>query len=405
MTDGAVRGGEGELRPVALVEDAGGIRLRLLDQRALPGEERYVDCRTAAEVARAVGDMVVRGAPALGVTGAYGVFLAAREAAAADAAAPPAPAGAADPGAAAGEAAWLARVRAAGARLAGVRPTAVNLSWAVARMLGRAEALAEAGVPPALAAEALREEAAAIHAEDAAMNRRLAELGAELLPPRCTVLTYCNTGSLAAAGPGTALGIIRAARGAGKEVRVFVCETRPFLQGARLTAWELRRDGFPVTLITDNMAGHFLQRGEIDAVVVGADRVCRNGDVANKIGTYTLAVLARENGVPFYVAAPWSSVDPGLPRGDGVIIEERPPDEVLGWDGVRWAPPGVAVRNPAFDVTPARYVTALVTDRGVARPPLEASLGRLAAGTAAGTAAADARRTAGSGAGEATRRA
>ncbi len=378
----AAGGGEGELRPVALVEDAGGVRLRLLDQRALPGRERYVECRTAAEVARAVSDMVVRGAPALGITAAYGVFLAAREAAepaAAGTVPPPVPTGTAARGEGGGPASWLERVRAAGAGLAGARPTAVNLSWAVARMVARAEALAAAGVPPALAAQALREEAAAIHAEDAAMNRRLADLGADLLPPRGTVLTYCNTGSLAAAGPGTAVGIIRAARRAGKEVRVFVCETRPFLQGARLTAWELVRDGFPVTLITDNMAGHFLQRGEIDAVLVGADRICRNGDVANKIGTYTLAVLARENGVPFYVAAPWSSVDQSLADGEGVVIEERSPEEVLGWDGVRWAPAGVAVRNPAFDVTPARYVTAVITDRGVARPPLEASLGRLAA--------------------------
>lgn len=368
----ALSPGDGQpaaFRPVELMADAAGPRLRLLDQRRLPREEAYVECRTAEEVAGAIAAMVVRGAPLIGVAAAYGVYLAGWRAAAAW-----------DAGDGGDGWRWLAAVREAARVLAGARPTAVNLSWAVERMLARAEEAVARGWTPGGAADALREEALDLHAEDAAMNGRLARHGAALLPERSTVLTYCNTGSLAASGPGTALGVIRAARALGKKVDVLACETRPFLQGARLTAWELLRDGFTVTLITDNMAGHFLRRGEVDAVLVGADRICRNGDVANKIGTYSLAVLARENGVSFYVAAPWSSVDLSLADGDSVVIEERDAAEVTGWDGVLWAPEGVAVRNPAFDVTPARYVTAIITDRGVARPPLPASLAALARG-------------------------
>ncbi|MCC6647201.1 MAG: S-methyl-5-thioribose-1-phosphate isomerase [Polyangiaceae bacterium] len=313
----------------------------LLDQRRLPGEVVYLEARSAAEVARAIRDMVVRGAPAIGVAAAYGVALARRE----------------------------GGLDAALDELASARPTAVNLRWAVARV----GAVARRG-----SLEETREEARALHREDVAACRAMGALGAELLPPRARVLTHCNAGALATGGYGTALGVVRAAWASGRLSHVLADETRPYLQGARLTAWELHEDGVPVELLTDGMAGHFFARGEIDAVIVGADRIAASGDVANKIGTYGLAVLARAHEVPFYVAAPWSTVDLATARGAEIVIEERASDEVTVISGVRVAPEGVRARHPGFDVTPARLVTALVTERGVVRAPDAASLSALA---------------------------
>lgn len=309
--------------------------VRLLDQRRLPAEEVWLELTTADEVVRAIKDLAVRGAPAIGVAAAYGLAVEARRGANAP------------------------RLREAAERLAHARPTAVNLAWAVRRMvhrlgLGPTEILAEAD---------------AIRDEDEASCRRIGQLGGALLPPRATVLTHCNAGALATAGYGTALGVVRGAIEAGKSVRVLADETRPFLQGARLTAWELHRDGIPVTILTDAMPGWLMARGEIDCVVVGADRIAANGDVANKIGTYSLAVLAGHHGVPFYVAAPWSTVDLETPSGREIPIEERPADEVLLFAGHRIAPEGVGARYPAFDVTPERLVTAIITERGVVRRP------------------------------------
>ncbi len=332
-----------------------GEAVRLLDQRRLPTEETYQDYADPEAVAVAIEQMVVRGAPAIGVTAAYGVALAARRWA----------------GATAAE--FRSAMEGVFERFARTRPTAVNLFWALDRM----RRVIQGAPDPARAAEALEAEARAIEAEDLEACRAMGRFGAELLPDPATVLTHCNAGALATAGYGTALGVIRAAAEAGKRVRVLADETRPFLQGARLTAWELRKDGIPVTLITDSMAGYRMKRGGVDAVVVGADRITRSGDVANKIGTYTLAVLAREHGVPFYVAAPLSTVDFELSSGDEIPIEERDPAEVTHCGGARVAPEGVDVWNPAFDVTPARLVTAIVTERGVARPPYTESLDAL----------------------------
>ncbi len=329
------------LRPV--LYDEAGDRVRLLDQRALPDDERWLALATADEVAEAIRDLAVRGAPAIGVAAAYALACEARRGAGAEA------------------------LRAAAGRLVRARPTAVNLAWAVARMARRF------GAP---AAELLRE-AHAVRDEDEAACRRIGALGAALLPDRVQVLTHCNAGALATAGYGTALGVVRAAVEAGKRVSVFADETRPFLQGARLTAWELHRDGIPVTVLTDGMAGWLMQRGEIGCVVVGADRIAASGDVANKIGTYALAVLAWHHGLPFYVAAPWSTVDLDTPSGDAIPIEERGSDEVMLVGGRRIGPAGVTARYPAFDVTPASLVTAVITERGVARAPYPQSLAAL----------------------------
>jgi methylthioribose-1-phosphate isomerase len=324
-------------------------RLELIDQRRLPARVEYVACAGAEDVARAIRDMVVRGAPAIGCAAACGIALEAlrleRE--------PPA--------------GFAAGLRRAFDALAASRPTAVNLFWALERMQACLQTMGDAS--PAATARRLLEEAHRVVSEDIAANRAMGAHGAALLADGARVLTHCNAGALATAGHGTALGVIRSAAAAGKRVSVIVDETRPFLQGARLTAWELAQDGIPVTLIADNAAGHLIARGEVDAVIVGADRIAANGDVANKIGTYTIAVLARRHGVPFYVAAPLSTIDRELADGAAIPIEERGPDEVRGHGGVEWAPPDVAVRNPAFDVTPATLVSALVTEKGVAHAP------------------------------------
>ena len=316
-------------------------RLRLLDQRALPGRVRHLTCATPGEVAEAIRRLAVRGAPAIGAAGAYGVALAARTFES------------------------PAAVRRAAARLRAARPTAVNLTWGVDRALAAYDA---GGAAAAL------DEAHAIAAEDVAANRALGSFGAALVPPQARVLTHCNAGALATVGYGTALGIIRAAAEAGKQPRVWVGETRPVLQGARLTAWELDRLGIAHTLIADAMAGTLMAAGEVDLVLVGADRVAANGDVANKVGTYALAVLARHHRVPFVVAAPTSTVDLGTPDGGRIAIEERSPDELTRVAGVRTAPVGTPALNRAFDVTPARLVDAIVTERGVARPPFRRTL-------------------------------
>ncbi|MEI6224756.1 MAG: S-methyl-5-thioribose-1-phosphate isomerase [Deltaproteobacteria bacterium] len=321
------------LRPV-LYDDRRD-EVRLLDQRLLPSEETWLALVTADEVAEAIRTLAVRGAPAIGVAAAYGLAVEARRGAS------------------------PARLREAAELLARARPTAVNLEWAVRRMARRIDE----------PAAAILAEAHAIRDEDEAACRRIGALGAPLLPPEARVLTHCNAGALATAAYGTALGIVRAAREAGRLEHVFADETRPFFQGARLTAWELQRDGIPVTILTDGMAGWLMQRGEISCVVVGADRIAANGDVANKIGTYGLAVLARHHELPFYVAAPWSTFDPSLATGAGIPIEERPSDEVVRIFGRLVAPEGVPARYPAFDVTPAALVTAIVTERGVLRAP------------------------------------
>ncbi|MEK6712090.1 MAG: S-methyl-5-thioribose-1-phosphate isomerase [Nitrospinota bacterium] len=324
-----------------------GDALRLIDQRLLPGEEAYAECRTEEEVAEAIRSMVVRGAPAIGVAAAYGMAIAARRAAGG----PP------------GE--QREALDRAASLLAGTRPTAVNLFWALDRM--RAAIRESQASGPDLAREllALAQE---LHREDAAVCRRIGDIGAELLPKEVSLLTHCNAGALATTGYGTATGVIRSGFRDGKVRRVFVDETRPFLQGARLTAWELSRDGIPVVLITDSMAAYCMRLGKVGAVVVGADRVAANGDVANKIGTYGLAILAREHGVPFYVAAPMSTLDMQTARGEDIPIEERSAQEVRTMGGRLIAPEEVEVFNPAFDVTPARLVDALITERGVVRP-------------------------------------
>jgi methylthioribose-1-phosphate isomerase len=331
--------------------------LRLIDQTRLPAEEVYLDLYNEHEVAEAIRSMRVRGAPALGCAAAYGLALAALRNREEDA----------DE--------FAAAVRSASAELIATRPTAVNIAWA----MGRMRAVIEHVSNPNQAADRLLEEACAIQDEDLRSNQSMGRFGAALLGDEATVLTHCNAGALATSGYGTALGVIRAAIEQGKQIRVFADETRPLLQGARLTAWELARDGIPTTLIADTMAGHFMRLGEIDCVIVGADRIAANGDVANKIGTYQVAILAHEHGIPFYVAAPFSTVDLTAPDGAAIPIEERSEIEVRGFGGVRTAPEEVAIRNPAFDVTPARYVSAIITERGVVRPPFETGLKALAA--------------------------
>jgi len=335
--------------------------VRMIDQRLLPGRLEFIDCRTVDEVCDAISTLAVRGAPALGASGGYGVALAC-----ALAAAP----GAGDAGAV------LLAARQAGERIIATRPTAVNLAWGVRRVLAAAEAATRDGDAAAVAGAALAE-AQRLAQQDVADNQALGRHGAALVPDGAQVLTHCNAGALACVGYGTALGVIRAAAEAGKGPRVWVDETRPVLQGARLTAWELDRLGIPATLVADVMAGSLMASEDVDLVVVGADRVAANGDVANKIGTYSLAVLAAHHGVPFYVAAPTSTIDLATPTGDGIPVEERSADEVRFVGGSRLAPEGVAALNRAFDVTPAALVTAIITELGVARPPYDKSLRRL----------------------------
>ena len=331
-------------------------RLRLLDQTRLPTEEVWLELDDFREVAAAIKEMRVRGAPAIVVTAAYGVALAAQHLHAPD------------------MPSFLAELERAIDTLGATRPTAVNLFWALRRM----RAVAHTASSPNEARALLLAEALAIQTQDVQANRQMGRFGAGLIPDGATVLTHCNAGALATAGYGTALAVIRAAREAGKHIRVMADETRPLLQGARLTAWELARDGIETTLIADTMAGSFMRRGQITCVVVGADRIAANGDVANKIGTYQVAVLAREHGIPFYVAAPISTLDLSLASGDDIPIEERRGDEVTHFGGAQTAPDGIAVANPAFDVTPAKYITAIITERGIARAPYEDSLRELA---------------------------
>ncbi|MGO9232059.1 MAG: S-methyl-5-thioribose-1-phosphate isomerase [Bryobacteraceae bacterium] len=326
----------------------------MIDQTRLPLEEKYVTCRSYQEVAAAIRDMIIRGAPAIGVAAAMGVALGILEASGTG---------------------LDARMEEVCSTLAATRPTAVNLFWAIDRM--KRVYASVAGQPLAEIRRRLLEEALAVREEDIAICRAIGRNGAALVPDGKTVLTHCNAGALATAGYGTALGVVRAAVEAGKQIDVFADETRPFLQGARLTVWELQQDGIPVTLITDNMAGHFLKSGRIGCVVVGADRIAANGDVANKVGTYSVAVLAKENGVPFFVAAPISTLDLNLASGAAIPIEQRAAGEVTHVFGARIAPEGTKVENPAFDVTPARYVAAIITERGVAHAPFEASLKKL----------------------------
>jgi methylthioribose-1-phosphate isomerase len=331
----------------------------MVDQRKLPGQEVYVRCRTASEVARAIRTMVIRGAPAIGVAAAMGIALGMRAS------------------------------RASGTRqvavelnkicdlLAATRPTAVNLFWAIARMRQAFAAGVQAGESVADLATRLEREAHAIHDEDVENCRQMGQHGAAVVPAGARILTHCNAGALATAGYGTALGVIRAAAEQGKVAQVFADETRPFLQGARLTAWELTRDHVPTTVITESMAGPLMRQGGIDVVVVGADRIAANGDVANKIGTYTVAMMAHVHGIPFYVAAPRSTIDLATANGDGIPIEQRSAREVTHLGATRLAPADAAVWNPAFDITPAALVAGIITERGIVRPPFPESLPRL----------------------------
>jgi methylthioribose-1-phosphate isomerase len=331
-------------------------RLELIDQRLLPARFEYVRCTDAAEVADAIRSMVVRGAPAIGCAAAFGIALEAhrrqklrpRE--------------------------FHAAMDAAFKTLAASRPTAVNLFWALERMR---PPLSEHRADPLSAASRLAEVALAIFTTDLETNRAIGRAGAKYVSNGARILTHCNTGALATSGHGTALGVVRSARDSGKRISVIACETRPYLQGARLTAWELMQEKIPVTLITDSMAGHFMSEGKVDIVIVGADRVAVNGDVANKIGTYPLAVLARRHRIPFYVAAPLSTIDAKTANGKAIPIEQRSAQEVISHGGVRWAPEGVSAANPAFDVTPASLVSALFTEKGVVRHPNAIKIRRL----------------------------
>jgi methylthioribose-1-phosphate isomerase len=335
--------------------------IRFLDQTKLPTEESYVTCTTPEQVADAIRTMVVRGAPAIGVAAAMGIALAAKNSKAESVAG------------------VKREIDHAGDLLGKTRPTAVNLFWAIQRMKDKFE---RARIRPiGQIKQDLIEEAQRMHAEDIAANQAMGRHGATLMPSSGGVLTHCNAGALATAGYGTALGVIRAAVERGKKIHVYADETRPFLQGSRLTAWELMKDGIPTTVISDNMAGAMMSQGKIGAVVVGADRVAANGDVANKIGTYSVAVLAKEHGIPFYVAAPISTVDLACPNGSKIPIEQRDSKEVSHIAGKKIVPDGISIENPAFDITPAKYVTAIITERGIAQAPYEESLTALAGKT------------------------
>ena len=340
------------IRPISWDPDRR--KLILLDQTRLPLEEEYIEYTDPGEVAEAIRSLVVRGAPAIGCTAAFGVVLAACQYTGSDAEE---------------LSAWVLD---AADTLAGTRPTAVNLFWALEKMKAKLQDVSDRTCEEIKAA--LELEAVAIFEEDLAACRRMGDLGAALVPDSARILTHCNAGALATAGYGTALGVIRSAHREGKVSLVWVDETRPVLQGARLTAWEMVKENIPASLITDNMAGAVMAAGDVDFVVVGSDRIAANGDVANKIGTYAVAVLAARHNIPFVVAAPTSTVDMSLSSGEDIPIEERPPGEVTGYGDRQWAPPGMRVYNPAFDVTPAELVTAIVTEKGVVRPPFTPGL-------------------------------
>jgi methylthioribose-1-phosphate isomerase len=335
--------------------------VRFIDQTRLPMEEVFVTCQTYQEVATAIRDMVVRGAPAIGVAAAMGIALGVQHSSAPD----------------------IATLRTEFGHICRTigetRPTAVNLFWAIRRMQQLFESTAPHGVQQLKVT--LVDEAQKMLVEDIAANEAMGRHGATLMPSSGGVLTHCNAGALATCGYGTALGVIRAAIDSGKKLHVFADETRPFLQGSRLTAWELMKDGIQTTLIADNMAGSMMRQGKIKAVIVGADRIAANGDVANKIGTYSVAVLAKEHAIPFYVAAPWSTVDMNMPDGEGIPIEQRSPREVTHHAGKQVAPDGVLVENPAFDVTPSKYVASIITERGIASAPFTESLKELSQAT------------------------
>jgi methylthioribose-1-phosphate isomerase len=328
----------------------------MIDQRKLPTAEVYVRCRTAPEVARAIRTMVIRGAPAIGVAAAMGIAIGMRKSTST------------------GTQKFAAEFYKVCELMAATRPTAVNLFWAIERMKRTFASAAEAGESVDQIKDRLDRDAQAIHDEDVASCRAMGAFGAEVVPSDARILTHCNAGALATAGYGTALGVVRGAVAAGKRVVVFADETRPFLQGARLTAWELVRDGIDTTVITDNMAGALMSQGRVNFVVVGADRIAANGDTANKIGTYGVAVLAREHDIPFYVAAPLSTIDLNTPDGSRIPIEERNPKEVTHISGTRLAAQGAAVWNPAFDVTPHRFIAGIITERGIFRAPYTESL-------------------------------
>ena len=336
----------------------------MIDQRKLPSAEVYVSCRTAAEVAKAIKTMVIRGAPAIGVAAAMGIALGMRRSNAT------------------GTKQFTTEFQKTCDLMAATRPTAVNLFWAIERMKKVFADAAQGGCSVNEIKQRLEAEARRIHDEDVESCRKMGAHGAALVPQDARILTHCNAGALATAGYGTALGVIRAAAEQGKRVAVLADETRPFLQGARLTAWELVKDGIDTTVITDNMAGAMMRLGNVDLVVVGADRIAANGDVANKIGTYAVAVLAKEHSIPFYVAAPISTVDLQTPDGSKIPIEERNDKEVTHVGSSRLTPEGARIRNPAFDVTPHKYVTAIITERGIARAPYEESLAALVGGVA-----------------------
>lgn len=338
-----------------------GGKVRFLDQTRLPREETWVETGDYRRIAEAIRRLEVRGAPLIGIAAAYGLALASLESKAED------------------DAGLFADMRAAADELRATRPTAVNLAWALDRVMTAARS---GGCTDEVRKKAI-DTARAIHEEDIAGNQRIGEYGAQLIPAGSRVMTHCNAGSLATGGYGTALGVLRTAWSEGRLAHVVNTETRPLLQGARLTAWELREEGIPFTLIPDSAAGITMRRGQVGAVVVGADRIAANGDVANKIGTYQLAVVARENGIPFYVAAPTSTIDLSVPDGDHIPIEERSPEEVLSVRKARLAPEGTAAANPAFDVTPHTYVTAIITENGIAHAPYEGSLRALCEGVAA----------------------
>jgi methylthioribose-1-phosphate isomerase len=330
----------------------------MVDQRKLPGQELYIRCRTAQEVARAIRTMVIRGAPAIGVSAAMGIALGMRRSTAK------------------GTKQFAVEFQKICDMMAATRPTAVNLFWAIDRMKRIFSEAALAGQSTEEIAARLEREARAIHDEDVASCRTMGAFGAEVVPDDARVLTHCNAGALATAGYGSALGVIRAAVEKGKRIAVFADETRPFLQGARLTAWELVREGINTTVITESMAGPLMRAGEIDIVIVGADRIAANGDTANKIGTYTVAVLAHEHKVPFYVAAPLSTIDLETPDGDQIPIEERDQREITHLGSSRLTPIGAHIRNPAFDITPHRYISGFITEKGIFVPPFQEALRR-----------------------------